>query len=161
MVTSSSLKSITDFNRINETRGNHTVEAGDSSVSERNIEWQTCTHYKYGNLEIEELQLKLSLNVICYIPFSAGTIQLKIVLNILLKKNVDWPLFAFPLTIVFSNFHCYFLYIIPYFWPLFPTSYQKCENIFGNLAIIPLKCNSNRNSAKGLSVCVCVFVRGG
>ena len=65
MTTSIRLKSITDFNRIDETRGNQIVEAGDLSVSGRNIDRQTYTRHNYGNLEREELQLKLSLNVLC------------------------------------------------------------------------------------------------
>ena len=45
MTTSSRTNSHTDLNRIDEIRGNITVEGGDLLVNERNIDRQTHTHH--------------------------------------------------------------------------------------------------------------------
>ena len=50
MTTSGTRNSHTDFNGIDETRGNNTVEEGDLLVSERNIDRQTHIHYIYTAL---------------------------------------------------------------------------------------------------------------
>ena len=45
MTASSRINSHTDLNRIVETRGNMTVEEGDLSVNEKNIDRQTYAHH--------------------------------------------------------------------------------------------------------------------
>ena len=44
----SRINSCTDLNRIDETRGNITVEGSDSLFSERNIDRQTQTHHRWS-----------------------------------------------------------------------------------------------------------------
>ena len=44
MTASSKIHSRTDLNRIDETRGNITVEEGDLLVNEKNLDRQTHTH---------------------------------------------------------------------------------------------------------------------
>ena len=46
MTASSRINSQKDSNRIDETRGNITVEGGDLLANERNIEWQTHAHHR-------------------------------------------------------------------------------------------------------------------
>ena len=45
LISSSRLKSNTNVNRIIETHGNITIQAGDLSVSEKNFDRQTHTHH--------------------------------------------------------------------------------------------------------------------
>ena len=45
MTASSKINSRTDSNRIDETRGNITVEEGDLLVNEKNLDRQTHTHH--------------------------------------------------------------------------------------------------------------------
>ena len=47
MTASSRINSHTDLNRIDETRGNITVEEGDLLVNEKNIDRQTYAHHNY------------------------------------------------------------------------------------------------------------------
>ena len=46
MTASSRINSHTDLNRIDETRGNITVEEGDLLVNEKNIDRQTYSHHR-------------------------------------------------------------------------------------------------------------------
>ena len=50
MTSSSRISSHTDLNRIDETRGNTTVEEGDLLVNEKNIDRQTCPHHNSPKL---------------------------------------------------------------------------------------------------------------
>ena len=64
MTASSRINSHTDLNRIDETRGNITVEEGDLLVNEKNIDRQTHAHH--SNLKISaylDYQHKLAQEV--------------------------------------------------------------------------------------------------
>ena len=63
MTASSRINSHTDLNRINETRGNITVEESDLLVNDRNIDRQTHTHYSC-NLSALHGHQKLHLPII-------------------------------------------------------------------------------------------------
>ena len=47
MTASSRINSPTDFNKIDVTRGNFTIEGGDLLFNERNIDRQTHTHHRF------------------------------------------------------------------------------------------------------------------
>ena len=50
MTASSRINSLTDLNRIDETRGNFTVEESDLLVNEKNIDRQTHTHHSSAQI---------------------------------------------------------------------------------------------------------------
>ena len=58
MTASSRINSLTDLNRIDETRDNMTVEKGDLLVNEKNIDWQTYAHHRMTVSLIENSRLR-------------------------------------------------------------------------------------------------------
>ena len=56
MNASSRIHSRTDLNKIDETRGNITVEEGDLVVSEKNIDQQSHTHHNIQFLSAQDVQ---------------------------------------------------------------------------------------------------------
>ena len=76
MIASSRINSHTDLNRIDETRGNFTVEGGELLVNEKNIDRQTHAHHSYALESLQNLEdLRVSISNINNNSFKKITVS--------------------------------------------------------------------------------------